>query len=259
MNGRDSIQSLLVLRKLTRAIADAVRVQMTDYLLTVTPLLRPAATLGDYIQGGPKESTRKAEKTFKELQSLYEAIATVKPFSLPRDLTTPLNIPATTLEITPQEYSHVAKTGAETRTIQVRSPLSWVLTYTGYAPGRAQELFGTPTKMRATDELQKFVLSNLILHVVLNNQPGLTQMLGALHFPITTTRLPELGELPITRIGSSLSTARPSDAVVIESAELTGMDAFEEVVTVEDIVAMSDPFKSRLLEIARQHAPELVT
>jgi hypothetical protein len=52
MNGRDSIQSLLVLRKLTRAIADVVRAQMTEYLSTLTPLLKPSALLGDYIQGG---------------------------------------------------------------------------------------------------------------------------------------------------------------------------------------------------------------
>ena len=55
MNGRDSIQSLLVLRKLTRAITDVVRVQMTEYLTTLTPLLRPTSVLGDYIQGGQKE------------------------------------------------------------------------------------------------------------------------------------------------------------------------------------------------------------
>ena len=41
MDGRDSTQSLLVLRKLTRAIADVVRVQMTEYLATLAPLLRP--------------------------------------------------------------------------------------------------------------------------------------------------------------------------------------------------------------------------
>ena len=51
MNGRDSIQSLLALRKLTRAITDAVRVQMTEYLKTLTPLLRPKALLGEYVQG----------------------------------------------------------------------------------------------------------------------------------------------------------------------------------------------------------------
>jgi len=45
---------------------------------------------------------------------------------------------------------------------------------------------------------------------------------------------------------------------VIQSAELTGMDAFEEVIKVEDIAALSDPLKHRLLEVARQQAPELV-
>jgi hypothetical protein len=259
MNGRDSIQSLLVLRKLTRAIADVVRTQMTEYLATLTPLLKPAALLGDYIQGGSKETTRRAEKVFKEVQGLYEAIAPAKPFSLPRELTTPIAFPSSTLEITPVEYQHVAETGTSPRTITVRCPLSWVLTYTGYAPSRVQELMGSNTQMRATGELQKFVLAHVMLHAVLNNQPGLVHMLDGLHFPITTTKVPELGDLPITRIGVAIPTSRPADAVVIESAELTGMDAFEEVVRVEEIARLPDPLKERLLDIARQQAPELVS
>ena len=75
MSGRDSVQSLLVLRKLTRAITDAVRVQMTEYLKTLTPLLRPKAVLGDYVQGGPKEPSRKSDKAFGDLQALYETVA----------------------------------------------------------------------------------------------------------------------------------------------------------------------------------------
>ena len=94
MDGRDSIQSLLVLRKLTRAIADAVRAQMTEYLTTLAPLLRPQMVLGDYVQGGAKESTRKADKAFKELQALYETVAATKPFNLPRELPTPINFSA---------------------------------------------------------------------------------------------------------------------------------------------------------------------
>ena len=259
MNGRDSIQSLLVLRKLTRAIADVVRTQMTDYLSTLTPLLKPSALLGDYIQGGSKENTRKAEKVYKEVQALYEAIAPTKPFSLPRELSTPLNFPAATLEITPVEYQHVAETGGAPRSITVRCPLSWVLTYSGYAPSRAQELMGSNTQLRATGDLQRFVLAHVILHVVLNNQPSLVHMLEGLHFPVTTTKLQELGDLPITQISVAISTSRPSDAVVIESAELTGMDAFEEVVQVEEILRLADPLKERLLEIARQQAPELAS
>lgn len=259
MNGRDNIQSLLVLRKLTRAIADAVRSQMTEYLVTVTPLLRPMAVLGDYIQGGVKESTLKAERAFKEVHSLFQSIAPTKPFSLSRDLTIPFSFPSATLEITPVEYTHVVQNGAATRKITVRCPLSWVLTYSGYAPTHLDQLLGSNTKLRATDELQKFVLSQLILHVALTSQPGLMHMLEGLHFPVTTTKSAELGDLPITRIGAAISTSRPSDAVIIESAELTGMDAFEEIVTVDDISSLDDPLRHRLLKIAREQAPELVS
>ena len=38
--------------------------------------------------------------------------------------------------------------------------------------------------------------------------------------------------------------------------ELTGMDAFEEVVNVDDIPRLQDPLKERLLEIAKKHVPE---
>jgi hypothetical protein len=258
MSGRDSTQSLLVLRKLTRAIADSVRSRMTEYLATVTPLLRPTAVLGDYIQGGVKETTLKAEKAFKEVQTLYQTIAPAKPFSLPRDLASPFTFPSATLEITPVEYAHVADNGASKRNIIVRRPLSWVLTYSGYAPSQVQQMLGSNTKLRATDELQKFVLSQLILHVALTSQPGLMHMFEGLHFPIATSKSPELGDLPITRISVAISTSRPSDAVIIESAELTGMDAFEEIVTVEDISRLPDPLKEHLLQVARQQAPELV-
>ena len=256
MNGRDSIQSLLVLRKLTRAIADAVRTQMSEYLETLTPLLRPQVVLGDYVQGGQKESTRRADKAFKELHALYETVAATKPFNLPRELTPPLNFSGVGLEITPLDYLHVVPSGADSRKILVRCPLTWVLTYTGFAPSRLPELLNT--KLRPGNELQQFVLSYLLLHVATTNLPGVMQIFDALHFPLTTSKSPQFGELPITRVGIGISTRRPSDAVVIESAELTGMDAFEEVIDVEGIAGLGDPLKERLLEIARQQAPELV-
>jgi hypothetical protein len=256
MNGRDSIQSLLALRKLTRAITDAVRVQMTEYLKTLTPLLRPKALLGEYVQGGVKEPSRKADKAFADLQALYEKVAVAKPYGLPRELSAPLTLTTVGLEITPLDYYHVAQAGADSRRIKVRCPLTWVLTYTDFPPTRLQELLDT--KARSIEELQRFVLNYLVLHLVTTSEPGLMRVFEALHFPLTTTTSREFGELPITRIGIGISTTRPSDALVIESAELTGMDAFEEVVKVEDIAKLPDPFKERLLEIARQHAPELV-
>lgn len=256
MNGRDNIQSLLVLRKLTRAITDVVRVQMTDYLRTLTPLLRPKALLGEYIQGGPKESTRKADKAFKDLQALYEVVAGTKPFNLPRELTPPLNFPALGLEITPLDYPHVIQTDNGPRRITVRCPLTWVLTYTDFPPNRLQELLAT--KARSVDEVQRFVLGYLIIHLATTNEAGLMQVFEALHFPLTTSKSKEFGELPMTRIGIDIGTTRPSDPVILESAELTGMDAFEELVNVEEIPRLKDPLKDRLLDVMRQHAPELV-
>lgn len=256
MNGHDSVQSLLVLRKLTRAITDAVRVQMTEYLKTLTPLLRPKAVLGDYVQGGLKEPSRKADKAFGNLQALYETVAVARPYNLPRELNPPLSFGSTDLEITPLDYYHVAKSGADTRRIKVRCPLTWVLTYSGFPPNRLQEL--VDTKARSIEELQRFVLNYLALHIATVSEPGLMRVFEALHFPLTTSKSPEFGDLPITRIGIGISTSRPSDAVMIESAELTGMDAFEEVVKVEDIARVSDPLKERLLQIAREQAPELV-
>ena len=60
-------------------------------------------------------------------------------------------------------------------------------------------------------------------------------MLAALNFPFTTNRLPNFGDLPITTIG----TGSPPRVLLTpssrESAELTGMDAFEEAGNLEDI------------------------
>ena len=256
MNGRDSVQSLLMLRKLTRAITDAVRVQMTEYLKTLTPLLRPKAVLGDYVQGGTKEPSRKSDKAFGSLQALYESVAVARPFNLPRELSTPLALGSPGLEITPLDYYHVATSGGDTRKIKVRCPLKWVLTYTDFPPTRLQELIDT--KARSIEELQRFVLNYLVMHIATTSEPGLMQVFEALHFPLTTSKSPQFGELPITHIGIGISTTRPADAVMIESAELTGMDAFEEVVKVDEIAGLGDPLKGRLIEIARQHAPELV-
>ncbi len=256
MDGRDGTQSLLVLRKLTRAIADVVRGQMTEYLATLAPLLRPKVVLGDYVEGGAKESTRRADKAFKELQAIYEQVAATKPFNLPRELAVPLRFSGVGLEITPVDYAHVIQTGSDTRTIMVRSPLTWTLTYGGYPLTRLPELL--KAKLRPGDELAHVVVSALLMHVVTTNSPALMQVFDALHFPITTATIPEFGPLPTTRISAGVSTSRPSDDVILETAELTGMDAFEEVVNVEDISRLRDPFKERLLEIARQQVPGLI-
>jgi len=253
MDGRDSIQSLLVRRKLTRAIADLARAQMLEYLAVLAPLLRPRMVLGDFIHGSTKEGAPRAEKAYKELQASYAAVAPARPFHLAGELTPPLNFAGHGLDITPVDYPHVIGSGSDERTIMVRSPLLWSLTYSGYAPTRLPELLATRT--RASDALQQFVLSHLLLRVVIDNTPGLASLCEAVHFPLTTTTTPATGTLPVTRMGLAVGTALPPDDVILETAALTGMDAFEEIINLEDLQSLGDPFRDRIYAVARQHAP----
>src|SRR5687767_16017944 len=100
----DNPQSLLVRRKLTRALADAVRAQLQEYLTTLAPLFRPHTVFGDHIQGGHKESTKRADQALKDLIALYEKVAPARPFNLRRELTPPFAFSNVGLEITPVDY-----------------------------------------------------------------------------------------------------------------------------------------------------------
>ncbi len=104
--------------------------------------------------------------------------------------------------------------------------------------------------------MKEIILHALVLNTVLTRQPGLLAVFEALRFPVVTEKLPGLGELPVTCISSSVRTVRPPDDVLIESTEISGLNAFEEVVNAEDIVEMKDPFREKLLEVIKANAPE---
>jgi hypothetical protein len=249
------VQRLLVLRKLTRAIADLLRGQMKDYLSTLAPLLRPRVVLGDYVQSSTRETSKIADTAFKELQGLYETVARAAPFNLAGELKPPVEIISTALEMTPMEYSYEATTERDSKTVTVVSPLKWMLTYSGFAPGRLKEILRD--RGRAGEEVQRFVLHYLVMRIVMMKQTGVTDILDALHFPVSSGTEAEFGQLPITYISSSISTTRPPDSVIIESTEISGMDVFEEVVRLDDIAKLRDPLKQRLTEMVQSYGEKL--
>ena len=249
------IQKFLKLRKLTRSIADLLRGQLSDYIATLTPMLRPRSIFGEYIQGGAKESVRGADKAFLQLQRLYTTVVNAKPYNLLTELRAPIQLESATVEISPLEYSHVVSSDGGSKTIAVTSPLKWALTYSGFSLAKLQDLLADRNRMN--EETHRFVLHYAALHVVLNSHPGLPRLLEALRFPVSSERFPQFGELPIACISSAVSTIRPSDELIIESTEISGRDAFEEVVNLDDIRNLSDPLKSQLMEIARSHGEDL--
>lgn len=256
MDENFNIQKLLLLRKITRAVSDLLRAQMREHLTTLAPLVRPKTVLGDYIQSSSKDATRGGEKAFRGLQSAYESLAPAKPYNLTKELKLPIEIVSSALEMTPMEYTHTARSERESKFVSITSPLRWVLNYSGFSLNRLKELMAD--RNRRSDDVREFLLHYLVMQTVFHTQTGVASILGALHFPITTGRLPEFGELPITYISSSISTMRPPDEVIIESTEISGSNAFEEVINLEDIIKLRDPLRERLIETVRGFGDDLL-
>ena len=248
------LQKLRSLRKLTRAIADPLRSELKEHLSTVTLLLRPRTVLGDYVEGSLKGDVKGSEVAFRELRSRYEAVAGGRPFGLPKELNPPLELASSNIELVPLEYPHTAKSGSDTKTITVTQPLQRIVPYPVLGPSRLRELMAA--KIPDAAQVKEIILHAVVLETVLTKQPGLLAVFEALRFPVVTEKLPGLGEVPITCISSSVRTVRPPDDVLIESTEISGLNAFEEVVNARDIEEMKDPFRERLLEVIKANAPE---
>jgi len=253
---RYSTERMLVLRKVTRAIANLLRAQLKEYLATMTPLLSPKSVFAHHIQSPVKETVRSADKAVKELQALYEPLAGSKVFNLPKEIQPPFEVISSVLEAYPLEYSYVTKTDRENKSITVISPLKWVLCYSDFTPRRLKELLSE--RSRSVEDLREFLVHALIMRVVAGHQTGVGQILEGLHFPISFDTLNELGGLPIACVSSSITTIRPPDDVLIQSTEISGSDAFEEVVNLEDIVKLRDPLKARLVELVESHGEKLL-
>lgn len=248
------LQRLLVRRRLTRAVEEVLREDARQHLATLAALLRPRTVLGDFIAGAGKDGVRGADKVWKELETLYAALAPRPPFGLGRELRPPLEVPGVMLEMAPLEYRHEATAGATTRSITVTRPFVWQLSYSAYGPARLRELLAD--RNRDGEELQRAILLALVLHLVVAHQPGVARVFAALRLPLETQRLPEFGELPLTCMASVVPTTRPPDGVVLESTEMTGTNRFQEVVDPVAVERLEDPLRTRLVEALRRGRDE---
>lgn len=237
-------QELLELRKLTRRVAEILRGELLQNLSTLMPLVRPRTLLGHYVQGSGKDPVRGADKVFKDLQSVFDSVASVKPFNLHRELKPPLPLESGAIEFEPFEYSHVIKTRGGTKTVAVTTPLKWVVYYTGYPPAKLKEAVELGDTMGVP--ILEHVLHHVMLHTALHMQKGVTGVFESLRFPVSTEHIPGLGALPITVISGPIPTIRPTDARILESTDLSGSDAFEEVVEAGALEDFHDPLKEKL-------------
>jgi len=251
-NEEFTTKKLLSLRKLTRAVADLLRGQLKDYLAALAIQFRPKSVFGEFVEG-PKEYFKGAEASFKELQTTYESLAASKLYNLPKEFKQPLSVASQIPEVGTFEYAHEAKAGGQSKTVIVTAPLRFIISYTGFGPKRLKELLATRAAGGPTSDLQDLVLHTLMLQVVVSRQAGLGKILEALRFPLGIGKIPGAGDLPFVFAAAAVPTLLPPDEVIIESTEISGTDTFEEVVNLEALTALTDPFKDKLIELAQQH------
>ena len=153
----------------------------------------------------------------------------------------------TALEVSPLEYTYVASANGQEQEVLVRCPTQWVLSYAGLPLSRLRELLDG--RRRAADELQRFVVHYLVMHAVLEYQPGLRNVLADLRFPIVTREFGEFGRLPVTCVTAPVATIRPPDEVIHRAVAISGMNAFEEFAHRPDPGAIHDPVKEELLAL----------
>jgi hypothetical protein len=249
MSQSQSISQMLALRKVTRSVADHLSQQLRSHLATLAPLVNPRNVFGLHLRSSTKQSAKGENEAFEQLKGLYVPLAGSTSFNLRKDLESPLDTVSIQPEIAPLDYTYEVHDAGQAKIIAMTSPLKWVLFFAGNSPKRLRELLAQQ-KTIVGSELQQCVLSYLIMHVTLLQRPGVTQILEALRFRVTTEHWEEFGNLPLTCIESPVSTIRPTDEVIIQSTEISGSPAFEEVVSPEEIAAMTDPFKERLVALA---------
>jgi hypothetical protein len=255
MNAPVTMERLPALRRLTRALEASVQEYVHGHVAALAPLLRPRAILGDFVQGPGKDGpSRSPDKLWKEVVALYDRIAPTAPFKVSRDLHPPVDIPGTVLELTPVEYTHVTA-GKERKSISVRKPFDWIVSYSGNGPAHLRDLVAE--KNRDAAELQRTILVTIVLHVVVKQLPAVARIFADLRIPLETHPLAEFGELPVTVLSPAIPSIRPDDAVLIDSTEMTGTSTFQEVVDVAALAQLPDPLRARVAQVLQAHGETL--
>jgi hypothetical protein len=78
---------------------------------------------------------------------------------------------------------------------------------------------------------------------------GLSSILAELRYNVAAQTHPGFNGLPLVVIQSQIPTFLPPEPLIAAATELSGVNAFIELVDVEAIRELSDPFKQRISQL----------
>lgn len=227
------------LRDISRQFCGTLQTQAAGFLETVRLLFRPGAVFGPYIVGSHKDNPRDAAIAFASFKAYYAEVASGKPLSLDPTVPEGLEIPFATPVLNPLTYTHEISTRTGPKTVTVTSPLRWVLSFPDFPLARFRELASAPK--RSAEELAPFALNYAALHFVVTRNPRLLALFESLRFPISSEKIPGLGEFPVLVLRAPAGAVRPPDDVIAQVVKYSGLDAIEEVLDYEQWTNLKDP------------------
>ena len=247
------LSRLLTLRTLTNALTEHCARQAREYLVNLGVLFQPRFLLGDLIRF-EKCQAKGQDSAFQALLKLYQPLARATALNVQSELAPPLDIYGGVPDLFPATYSYTPE-GA-TKPITIVSPLKWVLAFKDLGPQRLRELMARHARSGG-NELQACVLHYLTMHMLAERRPGPAPILEALRFPLSSAPQQEFSGLPFVYLSAPIASVRPPDALILQSAQISGTATFEEVVDVGGISQLSDPLKDRVLGLVREHGGDL--
>lgn len=240
------------LRDISRQFCGTLQSQAGGYLETTRLLFRPGAVFGPYIVGSHKDNPRDAAVAFASFKAYFAEVASAKPLLLDAALPDAFEIPFATPVLNPFTYSHDISTRTGPKTVTVTSPLRWVLSFPDFPLARFRELAMAPK--RSAEELKPFALNYAALHFVVTRNPRLLALFEALRFPITSEKIPVLGDFPVLVLHAPAGAVRPPDDVIAQVVKYSGVDAIEEVLDYDQWAQLSDPIAEQYKPVAEQIA-----
>jgi hypothetical protein len=248
-NGTEiTLERMMTLRAATEAVSGWVRKEAEDRLACLRPLLLPRRLLGDHVKSPVHDDVKDADKAFAELQSAYREVAGT-PFKLPGRLDSPVDPISTDLVLHRWEYTHEARDEGDSRSLSVKSPLSWILMHEApISLSQARQMLAGGAG-RSDADLKQFAVNALVMKQILDRSPALIRLLDALRLKVAITESPETGKLPLVKLTSPIPTFRPSDHVILGATRLSGIPIFEELLDVDAARSLPDAYRDRMLEL----------
>ena len=129
--------------------------------------------------------------------------------------------------------------------------MRWVVNYrTNYNLAQVKTVIDGKENARP-EYLRQFVVNAVVLQLVLNRNPGLTQLFQDLRYELKTEGPPDLKGLPVVTVTSFLTSLRPADDLIQAATAFSGVPAFIELLRLDEGLKPRDPLQEKLQELLK--------